>query len=126
MNVITECATNILSNSTYKYWTLYDISCSVVTAYIQHRAYTQQQEIATAEDAESLLGDLAAKIADLATAEALRVYRTAGQGERCAVMLMDIVEVLNPILMEHPSEVCKSRYETILVIQDSSNPHRAR
>jgi hypothetical protein len=123
--VIIECTTDILSDSAYKYWTLYDISCSVITTYIQYR------EIATSVDAESLdenaesLGLLAAKIADSATTEALKVYKIS---RRCTVMLMDIVEVLNPILMEPPCESCrkayatiKEGYETILVMQGPSN-----
>ncbi|KAI9773678.1 MAG: hypothetical protein M1840_006952 [Geoglossum simile] len=114
MKVTKECTTDILSNSAYKYWTLYDISCSVVTAYIQHREIANSEDADILdENAELLLGLLAAGIADSAAAEALRVYKTAGRGERCAVMLMDIVEVLNPILMEHPCEPCSTGYETI-------------
>ncbi|KAI9770164.1 MAG: hypothetical protein M1839_003266 [Geoglossum umbratile] len=116
MTVVAECTTDFHSDYTYKYWVLYDISCSVVTAYIQHReiALSGAEELLD-ENAEILLGNLAAKIAESVITEAVKVYKSPGTGERCTVLLMDIVEVLNPILKEQRHDACKSVYENILL-----------
>ncbi|KAH0536833.1 hypothetical protein FGG08_006331 [Glutinoglossum americanum] len=130
LRVATECAADFLNDTSFKYWTLYDISCSVVAAYIQHRAAAEDavsedaifddhtsEDAAGGDDASEtakLLGTLAAKIADNAIAEALRVYGMSGGGERSAVLLMDIIEVLNPILVVHPNLSCQVGYEELL------------
>jgi hypothetical protein len=132
MNVVNECAIDFIHDSSYKYWTLYDISCSVVAAYTQHRSTIDDaasedalfdgfpgEEMTSMDDvneAARLLGDLAAKIADSVISEARRVWLSRG-GDRYAVLLMDIVEVLNPILAVHPSPSCRGGYEEFLVLQ---------
>jgi hypothetical protein len=140
MNVVNECTVDFTNDSAYKYWTLYDISCSVVAAYIQHRAAAEDvseealfeglvsEDTASGEDsseAARLLGILADKIAGNVIKEALRVRAFPG-GERLVVLLVDIIEVLNPILAVHPSSPCQAGYEELLVLRKPRNRRFAR
>ena len=118
-----ECTTEFPTDYIYKYWTLYDISCSIVAAYIQYRALiaqpaTSEDEEYPDENTEELLGTLSAKIAHLVVAEALRLHRMHGVNEGYTVLLMDIIEVLHPVLADHPDQQCREGYETILVMRN--------
>ncbi|KAH0565447.1 hypothetical protein GP486_001164 [Trichoglossum hirsutum] len=135
MNVVNECTTDFFHDSHYKYWTLYDISCSVVAAYTQHRSTADDAasedalsdefpsedmtSMDNANEAGRLLGLLAAKIADSVIAEARRVRMSRG-GDQCVVLLMDIVEVLNPVLAIHSGQSHQAGYEELLVLKAST------
>jgi hypothetical protein len=114
LNVAEECTTNFVNDPINKYWTLYDISSSIIAAYIQFKAVEKKKTDMTAQ----YFGGLATKIADFVMEQASAVSRLSGDFENCLVLLTDIIEVLSPILADHiggdrPS--WQTKYESMVV-----------
>jgi hypothetical protein len=113
MNVVKECTIDFDSASSDKYWTLYDISWSVVASYIQFWAIKKDMVMAP-----PYFALVAMDIAVHAMDEARRVLRLSEDVRKCAVLLLDIAAVLSPILLDLKSGVkpdWKANYEKILV-----------
>jgi hypothetical protein len=102
------CTTDFISDPTGKYWTLYDISWSIVAAFIQCHATGENVE-------EYNFGTLATDIANLAMQEARKMLHYT---KEWVPLLVDIIEVLSPILAANVGgdrPPWKDAYEIILV-----------
>ncbi|KAI9853561.1 MAG: hypothetical protein M1813_002067 [Trichoglossum hirsutum] len=128
--VVTECTTSFNSDPTNKYWTLYDISWSVVASYVQFWAMAGKHvdkppayPASAAVDIEKIAMD----IAEPAMGEAFRLAKpTMDEASRLELsedvkkplaLLLDIVEVLSPILLnpeDGGGSTWKASYEKIL------------
>ena len=113
MNVVKECTTFFDSAPSVKYWTLYDISWSVVASYIQFWAIKKD-----VVKAPPYFASVAMRIAAPAMDEARRLLKLPEDVRKCAVLLLDIAAVLSPILLDlegGAKSAWEEKYETILV-----------
>ncbi|KAH0556772.1 hypothetical protein GP486_005440 [Trichoglossum hirsutum] len=106
LNMANEYINNFFSDPHSKYWALYDISWSIVAAFIKSRAVKADANVQE-------YFSLATEIADGIMAEACKGPEDA---ETCA-LLLDIVESLHPILVAGTGQregTWQASYEKIL------------